>query len=161
MVTLIVNVACLWGKTKITYEQLSILQERYKDKGFVVLAFPSNDYHQEYTTDVEIQNFVKENFPQVTFPIFSVGSLVTNPIYQQLQKQLPGPTGNVKHNFFKYLVNKDGIAIKLYTKKQDPLSFVDDIEALLLQEEESDNGGVAGGGGGDNSAPRHVKMVTH
>ena len=129
----------------------------------MVLAFPSNDYHQEYNNDVEIQNFVKENFPQTNFPIFSVGSLVTNPIYQQLQKQLPGPTGNVKHNFFKYLVNKDGIAIKMYTKKQDPLSFVDDIEALLLQEEESENGGVAAAdvGGGDNSAPRHVKMVTH
>lgn len=134
----------------MTYEQLAILQSKYQSQGFSVLAFPSNDYRQELGTNDEIQRFVSENFPQVSFPIFGTGSLQDNPVYQQLQNQLPGD-GQVRHNFFKYLVNRDGIAVKLFTKKQDPLDFVGDIEQLLAS-----NNGSRGAG----DAP-FVNKVTH
>lgn len=58
-----------------------------------------------------------------------ITSLRDNVVYQQLQKQLPA--SRVKHNFFKYLVDRNGMAVKMYTKKQDPFSFEKDIDELL------------------------------
>ena len=58
-------------------------------------------------------------------------SLKDNPVYKQLQDHLPNK--HVRHNFFKYLVDRKGIAVKLYTKKEDPVSFEADIQALLKQ----------------------------
>mmetsp|Transcript_8206 Transcript_8206/g.11845 ORF Transcript_8206/g.11845 Transcript_8206/m.11845 type:complete len:122 (-) Transcript_8206:197-562(-) len=104
------------------------LQTRLEPYGFSVLAFPTNDFKQEYETDTEIQSFLKENF-EPNFPVFGISELSSNPVYQQLQRHVPDAT--VKHNFFKYLVNRKGIAVHLYSKKQDPLSFVKDIEELI------------------------------
>lgn len=73
--------------------------------------------------------FVKTNYPQATFPIFGVSSLQENEVYQTLSRQLPKT--HVKHNFYKYLVNREGVAVKFYTKQQEPLSLGDDIEELL------------------------------
>ena len=113
----------------MSFTQLAELQEKFKDRGFTVLAFPSDDFHQELGSDQEIQNYVKENFPQVDFPIFAKSSLASNPVYQKLERQLPND--NVQHNFFKYLVNRKGIAVKMFHKKQDPLSIQETIEELL------------------------------
>lgn len=142
MVTLVVNVACLWGKTKVNYEQLAILHEKYKSRGFSVLAFPTNDFRQELGSNEEIQDFIDENFDQVNFPIFGLSSLKENVVYQQLKRQLP--ESNVRHNFFKYLVDRNGKAVKLYHKKEDPLSLTGDIEELL-----------------DANSARKQKLVTH
>lgn len=131
-VALIVNVASSWGKTEVSYTQLSELQEKYQDRGFTVLAFPTNDFHQEPGSNEEIQSFVQEKFPQVTFPIFGKSSLATNPVYMKLERHLPNDF--VKHNFFKYLVNRKGIAVKLFNKKQAPLSLQDAIEELLVED---------------------------
>lgn len=107
----------------------------YRDRGFSVLAFPSNDYHQEFETNQEIQSFLGDKFPEVNFPVFGVSSLRKNPVYQQLQKQVPDQ--RVQHNFFKYLVDRQGTATRLFTKKQDPLSLAPEIEALLAKNDKS------------------------
>lgn len=113
----------------MSYTQLAQLQEKYKDRGFTVLAFPSNDFQQELGSDKEIQDFVKASFPQVNFPIFARSSLASNPVYQRLERHLPND--HVQHNFFKYLVNRKGIAVKMFHKKQNPLDLQGDIEVLL------------------------------
>lgn len=114
----------------MSYTELGALQEKYSNRGFSVLAFPTNDFHQEFEDNDEIQRFVTDNF-HVTFPVFGTAPLKENPVYQQLQRQVPYDT--VKHNFFKYLVNREGVAVALYSKKRDPLSLADAIEELLDQ----------------------------
>ncbi len=68
--------------TQSNYKELAVLHERYKSRGFNVLAFPSNDFHQEKETNEEILDYVNTNFPEVNFPIFSRSSLVTNSVFQ-------------------------------------------------------------------------------
>ena len=122
----------MWGKTKVNYEQLALLQEKYRSRGFSVLAFPISDFRQEYSTNEEIAAFLKSNFGQVNFPIFGVSSLADNPVYTALRKQLPD--AHVEHNFFKYLVDRQGRAVKFFHKKQDPLTLTEEIERLLDQQ---------------------------
>lgn len=129
MVSLVVNVACKWGKTDISYRQLSELQEKFGQQGFTVLAFPSNDYGQEFGEDRDIQRFVHTNYPQVTFPVLGTSHLPENPVYQLLQQQMPN--AHVKHNFYKYLINRQGIAVKFFDKKTNPRAIQKDIEELL------------------------------
>lgn len=127
MVTLIVNVACLWGKTKVNYEELSILQQKFKSRGFSVLAFPLSDFHQELPSNNKIQEFLNEEYPQVNFPIFGLSTLNDNIVYQKVQS----PGKEVRHNFFKYLLDRNGKVVQYYTKKQDPSMIAQDIEDLL------------------------------
>ena len=130
MVSLVVNVACKWGKTDISYRQLSELQEKFGQQGFTVLAFPSNDYGQEFPEDQDIQRFIHTNYPQVTFPVVGTSHLPDNPVYQLLQQQMPN--NHVRHNFYKYLINRQGIAVKFFDKKTNPRAIQGDIEELLL-----------------------------
>lgn len=129
MVTLIVNVACSWGKTRISYTELAELQKMYRSKGFSVLAFPISDFHQELGSNEEIISFVHEHFPQVDFPLFSLSSLDKSPVYQSIRKQKPDT--HVKWNFYKFLVDWNGQVVKAYDKKVTPLQIVDQIEKLL------------------------------
>lgn len=94
-----------------------------------MLAFPTNDYGQEFTTNSDIQQFVRKKYPQVTFPVLGTSHLPNNPVYKQLKFQVPG--SHVQHNFYKYLVNGQGVAVKFYDKKTEPLAISDDIEELL------------------------------
>lgn len=128
-VTLVVNTACLCGKTEVSFKQLTVLHDTFEDEGFEVLAFPSNDFHQELEDNEKIMNFVQQNFPEVTFPIFAETALNDNPVFQALQKQLPND--HVQHNFYKFLVDRRGMAVKMFPKAQDPLTMEDEIKALL------------------------------
>jgi glutathione peroxidase-family protein len=115
----------------LSFTQLEELQSKYHDQGFVVLAFPTNDFHQELATNRDIQIFLRDHFePGMTFPVFGISSLRTNPVYRTLQEQLPNDV--VQHNFYKYLVDRQGIARKLYPKSQAPVELEADIEQLLL-----------------------------
>ncbi|GKY96474.1 hypothetical protein MPSEU_000606900 [Mayamaea pseudoterrestris] len=109
--------------------------DQYANDGFSVLAFPTNDYQQELASNAEVAAFVKEHYPETTFPIFGLGPLSRNPVYSLLSKQLdlPEAESRVRHNFYKYLVDRNGVAVKLYNKKQDPLSIKGAIEKLLKQ----------------------------
>eukprot|EP00957_Ditylum_brightwellii_P038463 2907054-Ditylum_brightwellii.AAC.1 len=85
----------------------------------VILAFPSNDFHQERGSNEEIAE---------------TSELDTNPVYQTLQSQFDSDTdGDVKGNFFKYLVDRNGRAVTLLSKKEELMDFVGDIRSLLLE----------------------------
>lgn len=127
-VTLVVNVACAWGKTDISYRQLSDLQHKYGNRQFAVLAFPSDDFHQERGSNEEIDAFVNLHYPDYGFQLFAKSALKNNVVYQTLRTHVQG---KVRGNFCKYLVNRKGKAVALYGKKESPFSFENDIVKLL------------------------------
>lgn len=137
MVTLIVNVACNWGKTQLSYTELATLQSVYGRKGFSVLAFPISDFNQELGSNAEILSFVQESFPQVDFPLFGLSSLGDSPVYQAIHKQKP--EDSVKWNFYKFLVDGNGRVTDVYGTKVNPMKIADRIEKLL--DETSQKGG--------------------
>mmetsp|Transcript_69430 Transcript_69430/g.201502 ORF Transcript_69430/g.201502 Transcript_69430/m.201502 type:complete len:120 (+) Transcript_69430:116-475(+) len=106
-----------------------MLQEKYQSRGFSVLAFPISDFHQELSSNQEIQGFLASNYPNANFPVFGLSSLKDNAVYEALRKQLPN--AHVQHNFFKFLVDSNGKAIKMFHKKLDPMTLTEDIETLL------------------------------
>ena len=116
----------------MSFQQLSVLHTKFEARGFSVLAFPSNDFHQELESNNAIQEFIKDEFPSTNFPVFGMSSLADNPVYKQLRKQLPDD--GVRHNFFKYLVDRKGIARQLFPKARDPLTLEHDIELLLAED---------------------------
>jgi glutathione peroxidase len=108
-----------------------MLHETYEAQGFSVLAFPTNDFHQELGSNEEIHTFLQNQFPEATFPVFGTTSLKENQVYQELQKQIPNI--RVEKNFYKYLVGRDGVAIALFHKHQDPVTLRPAIEQALKQ----------------------------
>lgn len=130
-VLLIVNTASQCGFTP-QLEGLEALYQHYRDKGFAVLGFPSNDFYQERKSEAEIASFCKENYG-VTFPMYQKSSVRgndANPLYQQLAAQ----TGDApKWNFFKYLVDRQGRAVALFSSRTTPedAALRQQIEALL------------------------------
>jgi len=127
-ISLIVNVACEWGLTQSNYKELAVLHNKYSKRGFTVLAFPSNDFNQEKDTNEEILSYVKENFPQVTFPLFSRAPLKTNMVFQLCEKQT---RDKVEWNFHKYLVDGSGRAVRSYGHRVQPIDIEEDIVRLL------------------------------
>jgi len=121
-VCLVVNVASKCGLTP-QYEGLERMYRELKDQGFVILAFPSNDFMgQEPGTPAEIQSFCETNF-QVSFPLFeklAVKGENKNALYGFLTAGgLEEPTWN----FTKYLVNREGAVVARFaprTKPDDP-----------------------------------------
>ncbi len=105
---LIVNTASKCGFTK-QFAGLEALYKKFKDKGFVILAFPCNQFlKQDPGTNEEIQNFCKVNFG-VTFPVFAkidVRGKTQNPLYNYLTKESgPDFKGAIKWNFTKFLID--------------------------------------------------------
>ena len=121
---LLVNVASECGFTP-QYKQLQELQERYGEKGFTVIGFPSNQFGgQEPGTPEEIVAFGKEHYG-VEFPLMQ--KLQPNgegrhPIYSGLTQiaDTDGEAGDVKWNFEKFLISKDGKSITRFRSKVSP-----------------------------------------
>ncbi|MEN9466610.1 MAG: hypothetical protein RL081_611 [Pseudomonadota bacterium] len=131
-VILVVNTASYCGFTG-QYEGLEALYAKYKDKGLVVLGFPSNDFgQQEPGNDKEIADFCFNTYA-VKFPMFSktvVSGARRNALYAQLAKE----SGTApKWNFYKYLIDRNGRVVDSYNSMTAPLSksLVGDIEKLL------------------------------
>jgi glutathione peroxidase len=133
-VTLVVNVASQCGYTP-QYAGLEKLHWQYKDRGFAVLGFPSNDFGaQEPGSPEEIAAFCKKNYG-VTFPMFA--KVVTkagpeqSPVYSYLGQKGSLPAWN----FSKYLVGKDGKVVAFYPSKVAPEAkeLNDAIEAALAR----------------------------
>lgn len=112
---------------------MAVLSDRYSSRGFKVLAFPSNDFHQEKETDEEILEYVRTNFPEVHFPIFSRAPLASNMVFQLCQKHTDE---EVKWNFHKYLVNGQGHAVKSYSHRVQPMEIEADIVSLLAENDQ-------------------------
>jgi glutathione peroxidase len=119
-VLLIVNVASKCGYTP-QYEGLQKLYERYKDKGFEILAFPCNDFgSQEPGNDEEIKQFCSSNY-NVTFQLFDKIKVLGNeksPLYSKLINF--EPEGDISWNFEKFIIDKNGNVIKRYKSKITP-----------------------------------------
>ena len=132
-VALVVNVASQCGYTP-QYAGLEKLYGDLKEKGFVVLGFPSNDFGgQEPGSAAEIRQFCSVNYG-VTFPLFE--KVITkagagqSPVYANLRKQ----SGELPSwNFAKYLVGKDGKVVRFYKSgvKPDDAGLRKDIETML------------------------------
>lgn len=136
-VLLIVNVASRCGYTP-QYTGLEALQEKYKDKGFAVLGFPCNQFGgQEPGTNEEIKQFCSSKY-QVTFPLYDkieVNGANRHPLYTELAgKDSPYP-GDIKWNFSKFLISRDGKILKRFESKVKPDSeeLVQAIEKALAE----------------------------
>ncbi|MCB1144378.1 MAG: glutathione peroxidase [Leptospiraceae bacterium] len=135
-VLLIVNVASQCGYTG-QYKNLEAVYRKYKDKGFVVLGFPSNDFgEQEPGSDKEIVDFCKLNYG-VSFPLMSkshVRGALKNPIYHYLLKN-SSSKNEIKWNFEKFLVNKKGIPVERFSSSilPDSTEIESMIETLLKE----------------------------
>ena len=136
-VTLVVNVASKCGFTP-QYEGLEALYRKYKDRGFVVLGFPSNDFlWQEPGSDSEIASFCKRTYG-VTFPMFSkvkVRGSGGEPLYRFLTDKTANPStgGMIMWNFTKFLADGDGKVIARFGPRTEPMAkeVIDAIERAL------------------------------
>ena len=120
-VVLIVNVASRCGFTP-QYAGLEALYEKYKDRGFVILGFPANNFGgQEPGTNEEIKTFCSTKY-NVTFPMYSKISVKGDdkaPLYQFLTDT----TGSeIQWNFTKFLVDKSGKVVARFESKVTPQS---------------------------------------
>ncbi|MDA3800213.1 MAG: glutathione peroxidase [Kiritimatiellae bacterium] len=122
---LIVNTASKCGYTK-QFDGLQELYEAYKDKGFVILGFPSNNFlHQDPGSNKEILQFCKLNYG-VTFPMFekiSVKGEGMHPLYVYLTSEVSDPdfAGKITWNFNKFLISKDGQIIDRFKSGDRPM----------------------------------------
>lgn len=135
-VLLIVNVASKCGLTP-QYKALEALQQKYKDKGLTVLGFPCNQFGgQEPGTNEEIKQFCSTKY-SVTFPLFDkieVNGEKRHPLYVALAgKESPFPD-DIKWNFNKFLIGKDGKILKRFEPRTTPDSpeVTQAIEAALV-----------------------------
>ena len=133
-VILVVNTASFCGFTS-QYEGLEKIYAKYKDQGFVVLGFPSNDFgQQEPGSNKEIADFCKNTY-DVKFPMFSK-SVVSGNNPNSLFKMLIAKTGTTpKWNFYKYLINRNGEVVESFNSMTKPTStsITNEIEKLLRE----------------------------
>jgi glutathione peroxidase len=136
-VLLIVNVASKCGYTP-QYAGLQALQEKYKDKGLMVLGFPCNQFGgQEPGTNEEIKEFCSSKY-QVSFPLFDkieVNGPNRHALYTVLAGEGSPYPGDIKWNFNKFLVGRDGKILKRFDSKVKPDSpeLVQAIQTALAE----------------------------
>jgi glutathione peroxidase len=134
-VVLIVNTASACGFTP-QFAGLEKLWADYKDRGLVVIGFPSNEFGgQDPGSDGEIASFCEMNYG-VSFPMMGkvkVNGKDAHPLWQWLKGEKPGLLGTegIKWNFTKFLVGRDGQVIKRYAPNDTPESLRTDIEKAL------------------------------
>lgn len=125
-VVMIVNVASQCGLTP-QYKGLEELYRKYKDEGFVILGFPANNFGaQEPGTNEEIKEFCSSKY-DVTFPMFAKVSVKGEdicPLFKYLTAKDAGHDrgGEIKWNFNKFLVGRDGKVIGRFEPRVDPMS---------------------------------------
>ena len=133
---LIVNVASKCGFTP-QYEGLEALQKRYASRGFSVLGFPCNQFGAQEPGDAaDIEAFCSLTYG-VTFPMFDkieVNGEGTHPLYAFLKKQKKGLLGSegIKWNFTKFLVDREGRAIRRFAPNDRPEDLDSVIAAAML-----------------------------
>lgn len=132
-VVVVVNTASFCGFTS-QYEGLEKLHAAYKDKGLVVLGFPSNDFSQETGSNQDIADLCANTFG-VKFPMFvksGVSGKQANPLFRQLATK----TGTApRWNFYKYVIARNGQDVASFNSMTAPYSrsFVAEIEKQLAR----------------------------
>jgi glutathione peroxidase len=133
-VLLVVNTASLCGYT-YQYEGLEKLYRKYKDRGLVVLGFPSNEFGgQEPGTNKQVAEFCRTTYG-IEFPMYektTVSKLAANPLYAQLIAQSGAAP---KWNFHKYLVDRNGRRIQSFGSDVEPdgRELALEVERLLAE----------------------------
>ncbi len=121
-VVLAVNVASQCGNTP-QYAGLQSLYDKHKDKGFVVVGFPCNDFGaQEPGTNAEIKSFCTSNY-SVTFPMMDkvhVKGAEQHPLFAELTGHGAAFPGNIRWNFGKFLIGRDGKVIARFEPDVEP-----------------------------------------
>jgi len=131
-VLLIVNVASFCGLT-YQYKGLENIYKKYANKGLEILGFPCNQFaFQEPGTNEEIKDFCESNYG-VTFRIMNkinVNGSNADPFYNFLKEQKPGviETPQIKWNFTKFLINRDGYVVERFS----PQAEIEEIEIKIL-----------------------------
>jgi glutathione peroxidase len=133
-VLLIVNTASYCGFTS-QYRGLENLYRKYSDRGFAVLAFPSNDFMEEPFSDERVHNFCLHNYG-VSFPLFAkvhVNGRAQDPLFAHLKRHAPGLffSRSIKWNFSKFLLDRDGCVTGRYGPLRLPSGLHSAIETLL------------------------------
>jgi glutathione peroxidase len=134
-VVLIVNVASRCGYTP-QYKGLQALHDRYSKDGLIIIGVPANEFgKQEPGTDAEIAEFCQSNYG-VKFPMLSKVVVKGDgicPLYGYLTSKETNPkfAGDIKWNFTKFLVNRDGHIVNRFEPKVKPAEMSDAIEAEL------------------------------
>jgi len=134
-VLLIVNTASNCGFTP-QYQGLQNLYQQHQAEGLEVLAFPCNQFkQQEQGSDEDIRQFCDLRF-NIKFPLFSkieVNGDNAHPLYNYLKEQAPGILGSksIKWNFTKFLINREGLAVKRYAPTTKPEDIAADIAIEL------------------------------
>jgi len=124
-VALVVNTASQCGFTS-QYKGLEELYKKFKDRGFVVLGFPSNDFgRQEPGSNAEIKKFCELKY-RTTFPVFEKNPVTGNekqPVYKFLTEESAEEfQGDPGWNFVKFLVDKNGVVIGRFSSMTGPTS---------------------------------------
>jgi glutathione peroxidase len=134
-VMLIVNTASACGFTP-QFAGLEELWRKYRDQGFVVIGFPSNEFGaQDPGSNEQIASFCQLNYG-VSFPMMAkvkVNGADAHPLWKWLKAQAPGLLGTeaVKWNFTKFLVGRDGQVLKRYAPNDTPAAIEADIVRAL------------------------------
>lgn len=133
-VVLIVNTATKCGFAS-QFDGLEKLYQQYKDQGFTVLGFPSNQFKQELSTGKEAAEACRLDYG-VTFPmheVVDVNGEKAAPVFKYVTSQAKGLLGSesVKWNFTKFLVDRDGHVVDRFASKDKPESLKKSIEKLL------------------------------
>ncbi len=133
-VLLVVNTASKCGLTP-QYEGLQELYTQYKEQGLEILGFPCNQFGKQEPGDADqISEFCEINYG-VSFPMFGkidVNGKDTHPVFAYLKEELPGTLGkNIKWNFTKFLIGKDGQSIKRFAPTTKPADIKKYIENAL------------------------------
>lgn len=136
-VVLVVNTASQCGFTP-QLKDLEALYKKYADQGFIVLAFPSNDFKQEKEEGAGIQKFAQNEYG-ITFPLFEKAPVTgknKQPVYEFLTKKKPGLLfSEVSWNFEKFLIGRNGEVIERWSSITKPSSdsIVKQIEKALAE----------------------------
>lgn len=133
-VLLIVNTASKCGLTP-QFAGLEELNQKYKDRGLVVIGFPSGDFaNQELSDGSKAEEFCQLNYG-VSFQIMKkihVNGQEADPIFKYLKSRTKGLFSSaIKWNFTKFLISRDGTVVKRYAPTVKPGKIAKDIEALL------------------------------
>ena len=130
---LVVNTASYCGFTK-QYDDMQELWERYKDKGLIVLGIPSNSFNQEKKVNSEVKKFCEVNF-NINFPLTEITDVKGDNAHEiyKWAKENYGKSAVPKWNFYKILINKEGIIEDTFSSLTKPMSqkIIQKIEETL------------------------------
>lgn len=134
-IVLVVNVASKCGFTP-QYEGLEALYREYKDQGLEILAFPCNQFGAQEPGDAdEIANFCSTTY-DVTFPVFTkieVNGSNAHPVFKWMKGQKKGIAGtrDIKWNFTKFLLNREGEVVRRFGPQDAPAAIKKHLEKII------------------------------